>query len=79
MRVYCKCKNVMTNHCDPNDTEYFVFSENQKNVVINHALPFIDALDIPEPEYTVFRCDKCGRIVIFDDKNSYVATYIEEQ
>ena len=27
MRVYCRCGNMLTNQLDPNDTEYYVYSD----------------------------------------------------
>lgn len=27
MRVYCRCGNMLTNPLDPNDTEYYVYSD----------------------------------------------------
>ena len=29
MRVYCRCGNMLTNQLDPNDTEYYVYSDRE--------------------------------------------------
>lgn len=31
MRFVCRCGNMLTNQLDPNDTEYYVYSDSLRN------------------------------------------------
>ena len=45
MRVYCRCGNMLTNQLDPNDTEYYVYSDREWCEIQKNE--YIHVLDIP--------------------------------
>lgn len=47
MRVYCRCGNMLTNQLDPNDTEYYVYSDREWCEIQKNE--YIHVLDIPYP------------------------------
>jgi hypothetical protein len=77
MRVYCRCGNMLTNQLDPNDTEYYVYSDREWCEIQKNE--YIHVLDIPYPRYNVWHCEKCGRITLFDDSYNLVKVYKPEE
>ena len=51
MRFLCRCGNMLTNQLDPNDTEYYVYSDREWS----------------EFEKKGWRCEKCDRIYLFKE------------
>lgn len=77
MRVYCRCGNMLTNQLDPNDTEYYVYSDREWCEIQKNE--YIHVLAIPYPRYNVWHCEKCGRITLFDDSYNLVKVYKPEE
>lgn len=77
MRVYCRCGNMLTNQLDPNDTEYYVYSDREWCEIQKNE--YIHVLDISYPRYNVWHCEKCGRITLFDDSYNLVKVYKPEE
>ena len=77
MRVYCRCGNMLTNQLDPNDTEYYVYSDREWCEIQKNEYKL--ELDIPYPCYNVWHCEKCGIITLFDDSYNLVKVYKPEE
>ena len=65
MRFLCRCGNMLTNQLDPNDTEYYVYSDREWSEFEKKG--WIYFLDVPYPQYDVWRCEKCDRIYLFKE------------
>ena len=52
MRFVCRCGNMLTNQLDPNDTEYYVYSDREWSEFEKKG--WIYFLDVPEPNYDVW-------------------------
>ena len=76
MRFVCRCGNMLTNHLDPNDTEYYVYSDREWSEFEKKG--WIYFLDVPDPKYGVWRCEKCGRVYLFKN-NKVVKVYNPEK
>lgn len=67
MRMQCKCGEVLSNSTAPNDIQLRVYTDKEWDDIIN--MGEIDSLNIPHPEFDVWRCPKCERIYFFEDGN----------
>ena len=76
MRFLCRCGNMLTNQLDPNDTEYYVYSDREWSEFEKKG--WIYFLDVPYPQYDVWRCEKCDRIYLFKE-NKVVKVYKQEE
>lgn len=76
MRFLCKCGNFLTNQSDPNDTEYYVYSDREWCEFQKRG--WIHFLDVPDPKYEVWKCDKCDRFYVFDENYNIVKVYKPE-
>ena len=76
MRFLCRCGNMLTNQLDPNDTEYYVYSDREWSEFEKKG--WIYLLDVPYPQYDVWRCEKCDRIYLFKE-NKVVKVYKPEE
>ena len=76
MRFLCRCGNMLTNQLDPNDTEYYVYSDREWSEFEKKG--WIYFLDVPYPQYDVLRCEKCDRIYLFKE-NKVVKVYKPEE
>lgn len=77
MRVYCRCGNILRNQMDPNDTEYYVYSDLEWCSFLTKET--INIIDTPYPNYNVWHCEKCGRITVFDDSYNLLSVYKPEE
>ncbi len=55
MRFLCRCGNMLTNQLDPNDTEYYVYSDREWSEFEKKGVDIF--LDVPYPQYDVWRCE----------------------
>ena len=76
MRFLCRCGNMLTNQLDPNDTEYYVYSDREWSEFEKKG--WIYFLDVPYPQYDVWRCEKCDRIYLFKE-NKVIKVYKPEE
>ena len=76
MRVFCSCGEVLTNQSDPNDTEYYVYCDNEWSVF---QMKDLNVMEIPFPSYNVWHCKKCGRLIFFDNAYNIKKIYCPEQ
>jgi len=68
---------MLTNQLDPNDTEYYVYSDKEWCEIQKNE--YIHILDIPYPNYNVWHCKECGRITLFDDSYNLIKVYKPEE
>jgi hypothetical protein len=66
-RFKCKCGEVLSDSQAPNDVELKVYTDREWDSILNHDM--IDPLEIPSPQYDVWRCHKCERLYFFEDGN----------
>lgn len=70
----CVCGATLSNHQFPNDIEIIFYSNREWEKVI--CCDSID--DIPDPEWNVWKCDRCERLHFFKD-NKLIKTYVIEK
>lgn len=75
--IHCRCGNILRNQMDPNDTEYYVYSDLEWCSFLTKET--INIIDIPYPNYNVWHCEKCGRITVFDDSYNLLSVYKPEE
>jgi len=69
MRFLCRCGNMLTNQLDPNDTEYYVYSDREWSEFEKKGWIYF---------FDVWRCEKCDRIYLFKE-NKVVKVYKPEE
>ncbi len=75
----CKCGQAMNDHKYPDENCYRVYSESIWDAIPcdeNGNLNFLD--DIPDPTFDVYKCPRCGRLMIFGDDISFIFYRPEE-
>lgn len=60
----CKCGQQLSTTEIPNTIELRVYTDREWDELIQHDL--IDPLSIPLPEYDVWCCPNCQRLIFFD-------------
>lgn len=74
-RFLCRCGETLSNSSAPNDIQLRVYTDREWDDIINMGT--IDSVDIPFPNYDVWRCSSCERIYVFDG-NRVIRTYVLE-
>ena len=75
----CPCGQLMHDHDAPDENLYRVFSDvtwNEVETDANGNLNFFE--DIPVQTYDVYRCPTCGRLMVFEDGNTF-KSYVPEE
>ena len=71
----CECGNPMNDHNYPNENGFTVFSDyewdNIGNLTDNNNN--INWYDIPPSTYEVYKCPKCGRLMVFGESNRFLS------
>lgn len=76
-RFQCKCGETLSNSMAPNDVQLKVFTDREWDDIINVGM--IDSVDLPDPKYDIWRCQKCERIYVFGhNSNNVIKTYALE-
>lgn len=67
----CKCGNPMNDHNAPNENGCVVYSEYDRGAIESSADDdgSISLFDIPDQKYDVYRCPRCGRLMVFGESN----------
>jgi len=69
-KVQCRCGEILSNHQFPNDIELIVYTSRQWESV-EKALSYEDT---PEPDFDVWKCSNCERLLFFDE-GKLIKTY----
>ena len=67
----CMCGNAMNDHNCPNENGYVVYSEQEWDEIGSLADDDgnINLFEIPDQKYEVYKCPKCGRLMVFGESN----------
>lgn len=75
----CSCGARMDDHKCPDDNYYRVFSDEDWNNISTDEKGNLNLYeDIPTQTYDVYRCPKCGRLMVFGD-NGCISVYKKEE
>lgn len=73
----CRCGNGLSNSLAPNDIQLRVYTDKEWDDIIGLG-KIEDTLEIPFPQYDVWRCPKCERVYIFGEDNKVKKVYALE-
>lgn len=62
----CRCGKTLSDGVAPNDIELRVYTDIEWEEKINIGI--INSVEIPHPKYPVWRCPKCERIYVWDER-----------
>ena len=75
-KVQCKCGNLLSDV--QTGVKFYVYTKDKWYNIIDMGV--IDTLNIPFPQYDVWKCPECGRISVYDDEHiEPIAVYCPEQ
>ena len=75
----CKCGQAMNDHKCPDDNYYRAYSDFTWDAIPcdeNGNVNFLE--DIPDPTCDVYKCPRCGRLMIFGEDNRFISYRREE-
>lgn len=75
-KFQCKCGEILSNSLDPNNIEFWVYSDREWDKIMEQDT--YNSWEIPHPKHEVWKCPACQRIYIFEN-NLVIRTYIIEQ
>ena len=73
----CKCGNRLSNTLVPNNIVYHVYSDVEWDKILEKDI--LQTIDIPAPEFDVWKCNSCERVYVFDDAGKVLIVYIVEK
>lgn len=71
----CYCGNPMNDHNYPNENGFIAFSDYEWDDIscMTDDENNINWMDIPPSQYEVYKCPKCGRLMIFGESNRFLS------
>ena len=71
----CRCGYDMWNGETPNDIEFWVYSDKTMDKLsFEDNIPFLSLCN--KDDYNVWRCPKCRRLYVFDEKGGVEPKYV---
>ena len=67
-KMTCKCGNELSNVESPNEVELKVYTDKEWDEIME--IDTLNTWEIPLPKYDVWRCPKCERIYVFNEKDN---------
>ena len=71
-RWTCTCGYFMNDHNCPDENAFMVYSEPYWNEILGSSNT-VNVSDILIPEYFVYKCPNCGRIMFFGKSNRCIS------
>lgn len=77
----CECGQSMNDHAYPDKNCYRVFSDElwDKISEMTDENNNINWMDIPEETYTMYKCPKCGRLMLFGEGKADEIVFYEKR